>query len=281
MSLAARHGASRRPWIGCRPRGRIVGVVGDNPLRPTVARPDPVIYVPLPKELSGEFTLRLRAADPEALGAKDLGAARRWHPRGRRPALRASRIDRSPHCGRNRERIREVVPGGQQPANRGACRSVAGPQPVRRTEGAGSLERQPTMSGSYVQRGTTRLGIGQTEEACRRHAARRSGPINWRLGRSVLGSGPRGRRFKSFRPDQFFPKTLGILIRWPVKPGRESPSSKSPVKLTGFFLYVKAFAPLCRRALPRNAGVSRLLVFVPVPDDGVHLLARVGQTRSF
>ena len=28
---------------------RIVGVVADNPLRPTVARPDPVIYVPLPR----------------------------------------------------------------------------------------------------------------------------------------------------------------------------------------------------------------------------------------
>ena len=40
------------------------GVVADNPLRPTVARPDPVISTrPLPKELSGEFTLRVRAAD--------------------------------------------------------------------------------------------------------------------------------------------------------------------------------------------------------------------------
>src|SRR5260370_3294627 len=27
-----------------------------------------------------------------------------------------------------------------------------------------------------------------------------------------LGSGPRGRRFKSSRPDQLFPKTLGILV---------------------------------------------------------------------
>jgi len=33
-------------------------------------------------------------------------------------------------------------------------------------EGARSLERQRTMSGSYVQRGSARLGIGQTEEAC-------------------------------------------------------------------------------------------------------------------
>jgi predicted permease len=48
---------------------RIVGVVADNPLRPTVERPDPVIYVPLPNELRGEFTLRMRAADPESLRA--------------------------------------------------------------------------------------------------------------------------------------------------------------------------------------------------------------------
>ena len=60
---------------------RIVGVVADNPLRPTVARPDPVIYVPLPKELSGEFTLRVRAADPEALRADLLTLVNRIDPR--------------------------------------------------------------------------------------------------------------------------------------------------------------------------------------------------------
>jgi putative ABC transport system permease protein len=60
---------------------RIVGVVADNPLRPTVARPDPVIYVPLPKELSGEFTLRVRAADPEALRADLLTLLNRIDPR--------------------------------------------------------------------------------------------------------------------------------------------------------------------------------------------------------
>jgi putative ABC transport system permease protein len=48
---------------------RIVGVVADNPLRPTAERPDPAIYVPLPRELRGEFALHVRAADPEALRA--------------------------------------------------------------------------------------------------------------------------------------------------------------------------------------------------------------------
>ena len=60
---------------------RIVGVVADNPLRPTVERPAPVIYVPLPKELSGEFTLRVRAADPEVLRADLLTLVNRIDPR--------------------------------------------------------------------------------------------------------------------------------------------------------------------------------------------------------
>jgi putative ABC transport system permease protein len=60
---------------------RIVGVVADNPLRPTVGRPAPVIYVPLRKELSGEFTLRVRAADPEALRADLLTLVNRIDPR--------------------------------------------------------------------------------------------------------------------------------------------------------------------------------------------------------
>ena len=60
---------------------RIVGVVADNPLRPTVERPAPVIYVPLPKELRGEFTLRVRAADPEALRADLLTLVNRIDPR--------------------------------------------------------------------------------------------------------------------------------------------------------------------------------------------------------
>jgi predicted permease len=59
---------------------RIVGVA-DNPLRPTVARPDPVIYVPLPKQLSGEFTLRVSAADPESLRADLLTLVNRIEPR--------------------------------------------------------------------------------------------------------------------------------------------------------------------------------------------------------
>jgi hypothetical protein len=60
---------------------REVRVVADNPLRPTVARPDPVIYVPLQKELSGEFTLRVRAADPEALRADLQTLVNRIDPR--------------------------------------------------------------------------------------------------------------------------------------------------------------------------------------------------------
>ena len=60
---------------------RIVGVVADNPLRPTVERPGPVIYVALAKELSGEFTLRVRAADPEALRADLLALVNRIDPR--------------------------------------------------------------------------------------------------------------------------------------------------------------------------------------------------------
>jgi predicted lysophospholipase L1 biosynthesis ABC-type transport system permease subunit len=58
-----------------------VGVVADNPLRPTVARPDPVIFVLLPNELNGEFTLRVRAADPEALRADLLTLVNRIDPR--------------------------------------------------------------------------------------------------------------------------------------------------------------------------------------------------------
>jgi predicted permease len=60
---------------------RIVGVVADNPLRPTVERPDPVVYVPLPKELNGAFTLQVRAADPEALRADLLTLVNRIDPR--------------------------------------------------------------------------------------------------------------------------------------------------------------------------------------------------------
>lgn len=63
MVLRVAHGSGAAREV------RVVGVVAGNLLRPTVARPDPVIYVPLPKQLSGEFTLRVRAADPEALRA--------------------------------------------------------------------------------------------------------------------------------------------------------------------------------------------------------------------
>jgi predicted permease len=60
---------------------RVVGVVADNALRPQVERPDPVIYVPLPQQLSGEFTLRVRAADPAALRADLLTLVNRLDPR--------------------------------------------------------------------------------------------------------------------------------------------------------------------------------------------------------
>ena len=84
-------GPRRSAWCFASPDGsgaarevrdvRIVGVVADNPLRPTVARPDPVIYVPLPEELSGEFTLYVRAADPEALRADLQTLVNRIDPR--------------------------------------------------------------------------------------------------------------------------------------------------------------------------------------------------------
>lgn len=46
----------------------VVGVVTDNPIGPSVERPDPVIYVSFPRTLAAPFTLRVRAAsDPEAL----------------------------------------------------------------------------------------------------------------------------------------------------------------------------------------------------------------------
>jgi hypothetical protein len=60
---------------------RIVGVVADNPLRPQAERPDPVIYVRLPNELRGEFTVRVRAADPEPLRADLLTLVNRLDPR--------------------------------------------------------------------------------------------------------------------------------------------------------------------------------------------------------
>ena len=60
---------------------RIVGVVADNPPRLTVEPTDAVIYVPLPKELGGVFTLRVRAANPEALRADLLTLVNRIDPR--------------------------------------------------------------------------------------------------------------------------------------------------------------------------------------------------------
>jgi putative ABC transport system permease protein len=50
-------------------RARVVGVVADAPTRPTVERPDPVFYRKIPAALTGPFTLRVRAANPEAVTA--------------------------------------------------------------------------------------------------------------------------------------------------------------------------------------------------------------------
>ena len=53
------------------PRDRVpvtvVGVVADIPRRPGDARPDPVVYRPLPRDAAGMFTLRVRTSDPEGL----------------------------------------------------------------------------------------------------------------------------------------------------------------------------------------------------------------------
>jgi putative ABC transport system permease protein len=75
MMLRITHGSGATREV------RVVGVVADNPLRPTVARPDPVIYVPLPNELSGEFSLRVRAGNPEPLRADLLTLVNRIDPR--------------------------------------------------------------------------------------------------------------------------------------------------------------------------------------------------------
>jgi len=57
-------------WRNQAPRQvRIVGVVADNPTRPGLSRPIPVVYTVLPETLPGEFVLRIRSRDPEALGA--------------------------------------------------------------------------------------------------------------------------------------------------------------------------------------------------------------------
>ena len=72
---------------------RIVGVVADNPVRPTAARPDPVIYVPLPNELSGEFTLRVRTADPETVGADLLALVNRIDQRIAWTAIRRGDLE--------------------------------------------------------------------------------------------------------------------------------------------------------------------------------------------
>lgn len=48
---------------------RVIGVVEDLPTRPTVDRPDPVVYATLPSELARPFTLRVRSVAPEALSA--------------------------------------------------------------------------------------------------------------------------------------------------------------------------------------------------------------------
>ena len=45
----------------------IVGVVADIPRRPGDARPDPVVYLPLPPAAAGLFTLRVRTHDPDGL----------------------------------------------------------------------------------------------------------------------------------------------------------------------------------------------------------------------
>ena len=75
MVVRVAHGSSAPREV------RIVGVVADNPPRLTVEPQDAVIYVPLPKELDGVFTLRVRAADPEALRADLLTLVNRIDPR--------------------------------------------------------------------------------------------------------------------------------------------------------------------------------------------------------
>jgi hypothetical protein len=74
-----------------------------------------------------------------------------------------------------------------------------------------------------VRRGILPLGIEADmpavwagSEQPNRHAvgmpSRLSAIFIEQISELFLGSGPRGRRFKSSRPDQLFPKTLGILV---------------------------------------------------------------------
>lgn len=60
---------------------RIVGVVADNQLRPTSWRPDAVVYVPFPNELTGTFTMRVRAEQPDALEPELMALITQLDPR--------------------------------------------------------------------------------------------------------------------------------------------------------------------------------------------------------
>ena len=107
---------------------RVVGVVADNPLRPTVARPDPVIYVPLPKELE-------RRVHTSCSRRESRGTPRR-SPDARQPDRSADHLDLDPpgrHAipgggardGRRRLRRRRGRHRGPGPVgNRALCRAV-------------------------------------------------------------------------------------------------------------------------------------------------------------
>jgi predicted permease len=48
---------------------RVIGIVADNQTQPRMGRPDPVVYTVLPKTFPGEFVLRMRTSNTEAVSA--------------------------------------------------------------------------------------------------------------------------------------------------------------------------------------------------------------------
>ncbi|HEX7778832.1 MAG TPA: FtsX-like permease family protein, partial [Vicinamibacterales bacterium] len=59
----------------------VVGVVADVPRRPGAAEAVPAVYLPFPADAGGQFTLRVRAPDPEAMAPQIRDVIRRAEPR--------------------------------------------------------------------------------------------------------------------------------------------------------------------------------------------------------
>jgi len=66
----------------------VVGVAADFAARPQVARPDPVVYAPLPATLGGRFTVRVRSTDPGHIETDVRAVLRELNPQVAWTALR-------------------------------------------------------------------------------------------------------------------------------------------------------------------------------------------------